>query len=128
MEALKLMGLCVVCLAPVLLLKKKTPELALLLTLGALAVTLARCLDLAAPALERLGELLGRTGVEGTHLKVLLRTVGAAMVTRLGADLCRDGGSQALATVVELTGGVAALLIAMPLLEAVVELLLGFFA
>ena len=100
MEALKLMGLCVVCLAPVLLLKKKTPELAPLLTLGA----------------------------EGVHLKVLLRTVGAAMVTRLGADLCRDGGSQALATVVELTGGAAALLIAMPLLEAVVDLRLGFFA
>lgn len=128
MELLKLMGLCIFCLAPVLLLKKKTPELALLLTLAVLAAALARSLLLAAPVLERLGALFDRAGVEGTHLAVLLRAVGAALVTRLGADLCKDGGSQALATVVELAGGAAALLITMPLLEAVVDLLLGFFA
>lgn len=48
-------------------------------------------------------------------------------MTRLCADLCKDGGSQALASAVETSGAVAALAIAMPLLKAVVELLLGYF-
>ena len=49
-------------------------------------------------------------------------------MTRFCADLCKDGGSQALATAVETAGAVAALVIALPLLEAVVGLLLGYFA
>lgn len=127
MELLKLMGLCVVCLVPVLLLKRKTPELALLLTLAILCAAAVRCVTLAAPVLKALEELFRRAGVESAYVSVLLRTVAAALVTRLCAGLCQDGGSEALASAVEIAGAVAALLIAMPLLQAVAELLLGYF-
>ena len=48
-------------------------------------------------------------------------------MTKLGSDLCRDGGSQALAGAVEMAGAAAAVVIALPLLESVVGLLLGYF-
>ena len=48
-------------------------------------------------------------------------------MTRLCADLCRDGGSQSLATAAETAGSLAVLLIALPLLRAVTDLLLGYF-
>lgn len=124
---MKLSALCVALMVPVLLLRKKTPEQALLLTIAILAVALARCLSAAAPVLEELRALFQRSGVEPAYVSILLRTVAAALVTRLCADLCRDGGSQALATAVEAAGAVAALLISLPLLQAVVELLLGYF-
>lgn len=127
MELLKLAGLCAACLTPVALLRKKTPEQALLLTAAVLAVVLARCLTVAAPLVEEVRELFSRAGVEAVYVSVLLRTVAAALVTRFCADLCRDGGSQALATAVETAGAVAALVIALPLLRAVVDLLLGYF-
>ena len=127
MELLRLMALCVVCLLPVLLLKKKTPEQALLLTLAIVSAAAVRCLSLAAPVLRELEELFLRAGIEGAYISALLKTVAAALVTRLCADLCRDSGSQALASAVELAGAVAVLLIAMPLLRAVVSLLLGYF-
>ena len=127
MELVKLSALCVACLVPVLLLRRKTPEQALLLTIAILAVALAQCLRAAAPVMEELRALFQRAGVETAHAAILLRTVAASLVTRLCADLCRDGGSQALATTVEAAGAVAALVLAMPLLRAVAELLLGFF-
>ena len=49
-------------------------------------------------------------------------------MTRLASDLCKDGGSQAMASAVELAGAVVSLVIAPALVEAVAELLLGFFA
>lgn len=128
MELVKLSALCVACLVPVLLLRRKTPEQALLLTIAILAVALAQCLRAAAPVMEELRALFQRAGVETAHAAILLRTVAAALVTRFCADLCKDGGSQALATAVETAGAVAALVIALPLLEAVVGLLLGYFA
>ena len=127
MELLRLMGLCALCLLPVMVLRGKNPEQALLLVLAIAAVVLGRVLALAAPLLERLDALFRQAGVESGHVAILLRTVAAALVTRLCGDLCRDGGSQTLGTVVELAGAAAALLIALPLLEAVAQLLLGYF-
>lgn len=127
MELLRLMGLCALCLLPVLVLRKNAPEQALLLVLAIGAVVLARILALTAPLLEQLRTLLDQAGVDGSHVSILLRTVAAALVSRLCGDLCRDSGSQTLGTVVELAGAAAALLIALPLLEAVTGMLLGYF-
>ena len=128
MELIRLAGLCAACLMPVALLRKKAPEHALVLTAAVLAVVLARCLGAAAPALARLEALFGRAGLESARLGILLRLAGASVAARLCADLCRDGGSQAMASAVETAGSLASLLIALPLLEAVVGLLLGYFA
>lgn len=127
MELLKLAGLCAACLIPMVLLRKGTPEQALLLSAAVAALVLARCLGEAVPALEALGALFARAGIETGYAAILLRTVAAALVTRFCASLCQDGGSQALAAAVETAGAVAELLIALPLLEAVAELLLGYF-
>lgn len=121
------MGLCALCLLPLAVLRRHTPEQALLLTMAAAAAVLARLLSLAAPLLERVEALFAQAGVEADHVAILLRTVAAALVSRLCGDLCRDSGSQTLGTVVELAGAAAALLIALPLLEAVTSLLLGYF-
>ena len=123
---MRLAALCAVCMLPVALLRRTAPEQALLLTTAILAAALARCLCLAAPVLEEVRALFGRAGIETAYISVLLRTTAAALVTRLCADLCRDGGSQSLAAAVEAAGALAALLIALPLLRAVTELLLGY--
>ena len=127
MELLTLAALCAVCILPVALLRKAAPEQALLLTLAVLTTVLARCLLLAAPVLEEVQALFAQAGIEAAYVSVLLRTTAAALVTRLCADLCRDGGSQALASVVETAGGLSVLLISLPLLRAVSGLLLGCF-
>lgn len=120
-------GICAAALLPFALLKKHSPEQALLLALAVAALVVFRCISLAAPLLKTLEELFQRAGIEGAYIAVLLRTVAAALVTHLCAGLCRDGGSQVMASAVELTGAVAALVIALPLLEAVTELMLGYF-
>ena len=127
MELLKLAALCAACLLPVTLLRKRTPEQALLLTTAIVAVALAQCLRAGAPLLAEIKALFDRAGIETAYVSILLRTLAAALVARSCADLCRDGGSQALASAVETAGAVAALAIALPLLKAVVELLLGYF-
>lgn len=127
MGLLKLAALCAICVLPVTLLRRKTPEQALLLTIAILAVVLAECLAEATPLLEELRSLFERAGVETAHISILLRTTAAALVTRFCADLCKDGGSQALASAVETAGAAASLLIALPLLKAVVTLLTGYF-
>lgn len=123
MEFIKLAALCVICLLPATLLRKQSPEQALLLVLAALAVVLARCLTLAMPLLEEMRGLFRQAGIEPDYISILLRTVAAALVSRFCADVCRDGGSQTLATAAETAGAVAALAISLPLIRAVAGLL-----
>lgn len=128
MELLKTIGFCVICLPAVLLLRKITPEHAFLLIVALLTVTLVQCLSVAYPLLEKIGALFEQAGMERNYGIILLKTVAATLVTHFSADLCRDGGSQSLASAVETSGAVAAALITLPLLEAVIHLLQGFFA
>ena len=55
-----------------------------------------------------------------------LCVVGAllALVVQVGGNLCRDAGESALASVVETAGTLCALLAALPLLRAVLDMLL----
>ncbi len=126
-ELLRLAGACAVCLPLAALLRRREPELALVLTAAALLLALVHSLAAAAPLLEELRSLMVRAGLEEARLGILLRCLGAAVVTRITAGLCRDGGSQALAEAVELAGALAGLAIAFPLVRSVVELVLRYF-
>lgn len=127
MDILKLALLCVLILLPLAILKKYSAEQAVLVTIAAVGFVVFRLIAYISPVLKTLEELYRRAGIEGSQIAILFRTVAASLITHLCADLCRDGGSQTLATLVEIAGTVAVMLIAMPLLEAVTDLLLGFF-
>ena len=71
-----------------------------------------------------LDELAQGSGVSQSLFVPLYKTVGIALVVKVGSGLCRDAGESALASVVETAGAVCALLVALPLLRAVLSLLL----
>lgn len=117
-------ALCVVGAMLALVLKRGTPELALLLTLGAAAAVLLALAGAVEELLAFLEELAERSGVDPALFVPLYKTVGIALVVKVGGGLCRDAGESALGSVVETAGAVCALLVALPLLRAVLSLLL----
>ena len=127
MDLIRLAFFCVVILLPLALLKKYSAEQAILLTIAVAVLIGIRFVSVIAPFLTTLEQLLSRAGFDREYIDILFRTVAASLVTHLCADLCRDGGSQTLATLAESAGTVAVILIAMPLLKAVTDLLLGYF-
>ena len=117
-------ALCVVGAILALVLKKPSPEQALLLVLCAAVAGLALLADGLGELVSFLRELGERSGVSETLFVPLYKTVGIGLVVKVGGNLCRDAGGTALASVVETAGAVCALLAAMPLLRAVLELLM----
>ncbi len=117
-------GLCVVGALLALVVKRGSPETALLLTLGAAVVVLLFLAGTFEELLAFLEELGDRSGVPAELFVPLYKTVGIALVVKVGGSLCRDAGESALGSVVETAGAVCALLVALPLLRAVLELLL----
>ncbi len=106
-----------------LLLKKTQPELALLLALSGLLALLAGAGSLLREMKSFLDELTEGTALNEALLSPLLKVLAVSVTARLSADLCKDAGSAALASAVELIGAAAGVLVSLPLLRAVLEMI-----
>lgn len=121
-------GVCVTAALLASLVRRGSPEIAFLLSVAAAAAVLAalgRQGAQAAAFFARLGE---ESGLPAAVLAPLYKTVGIALVVRLGGGLCRDAGESALAAALETVGAVCALLAAVPLLEEVLTMLWGWMS
>lgn len=121
--AVQAAGLCVIGAVLALVVRRGSPETALLLALAATAAVIA----LVVPALGELWAFLRQleaySGVSAELFAPLYKTAAIALVVRAGGGLCRDAGESALAAVLETAGTVCALLAALPLMRAVLDLL-----
>ena len=120
-QVIQVTGLCVVGALLALVVKRGSPETALLLAAVVVALALAGVVK---ELLAFLGELGSASGVSADLFVPLYKTIGIALVVQVGGNLCRDAGESALASVVETAGTLCALLAALPLLRAVLDMLL----
>ncbi len=104
-------------------LRKNTPELALLLVLAAGLWMLTLAAGALGAAAELMKELAGRAGMSEVLLEPVVKTVALSILTRLTAELCRAAGEGGLAAFVEAAGTALALAAALPLVRAVAQLM-----
>lgn len=124
-EVGKIVALCLIGIVLILLLQKSHPEIAILLALSICGGVLLYSLSGMKAILALLEQMSLAGGLSEDLLRPLVKTVGIALVSRVGADLCRDANQGALATVVETAGAFSAIVVAIPLFAAVWELLRG---
>ncbi len=73
--------------------------------------------------LETLGE---KAHINGIYMQTILKIIGIAYIAELGANIVKDAGLQSVATKIELAGKIAILLLAIPIITAVIEAILNF--
>ncbi|QKY69303.1 stage III sporulation protein AD [Lentibacillus sp. CBA3610] len=73
--------------------------------------------------IESLGN---RANVDGMYMETILKIIGIAYITELGANLTKDAGLQSVAAKIELAGKIFILLLAIPIITAVIEAILSF--
>lgn len=125
MTIAQVVGIALVASVLLVLLRQARPEWAVLLSIvTAVAVFLLLVDDIAA-IVRILEQVADRANLDTRYTATLLKIVGVAYLAEFGAQLCRDAGESALAAKVELAGKVVILLLAVPILMAVLELLVG---
>jgi stage III sporulation protein AD len=125
LEIVQIVGLALVAAVLVVVLRPLRPELALLLSVAAGVVLFLLVVDKVAAVVGVMRELAGRAGVNALYLGLILKIVGIAYIAEFGAQVCRDAGEGALAAKVELAGKVLVLVLAVPVLVAVLDTLLA---
>ena len=101
-------------------LRKNTPELALLLALAAGLWMVALVADGLGAVVVLMEELTSLAGLSEELLEPVVKTVALSILTRLTAEVCKSAGEGGVAAFVETAGTVLALVVALPLVRAVV--------
>lgn len=103
--------------------KKQATEQAMLLTL---VTGMSICFFLASALEEILKSMvyLAEIGqMDGALLEPVVKTVAISMTTKVTTELCRAADEGGMASFVELSGTILSLLVALPLLEGVMEMM-----
>ena len=121
MAKLTAVGVTAVVLSAVL--KRNTPELALLLTLAAGLWMLSLAAAGLGAAVRLMEELAQQAGLSEALLEPVVKTVALSILTKLTVEICRSAGESGVAAFVETAGAVLALLAALPLVRAVAQMM-----
>lgn len=107
----------------IIAIEKQEKDLALLLAMMVSAMAALVGLSFLKPVIAFLYELEELSDLQSGVLNILLKATGIALVSELGASICRDSGNTSLAQAVKLMGIMAMLSFSLPVLETLMELI-----
>ncbi len=102
--------------------KKQAPEIGFVLVLSSGVLILL----LSYPAMKNIVELMTTlaetANLEPVVLRPVIKTTGIAITTKIASEICRDAKEGGIASFLETAGAVFALVVCVPLIEAVLSL------
>ena len=122
---IKIAGIAMVSAISAIAIRKQTPELALVLTICAGVFIAMMCMGAMSSIVGFISDISKAANISQEVISPLIKTVGISVVTKLASDSCADSGSAMLASVVELAGSTAAVVISLPLLMSVLDLVMS---
>lgn len=124
MDIQSVLAFAAISLVLLVVLREQRPEIAVLASLAAGAMLLVAALSALSPALAVLSDLAVKAKVERYYLDTVLKVIGVAYLADFGAQVCEDAGERALGHKVELAGKVLIMVMAVPVVSAVLEVVL----
>lgn len=121
MEIAQVVGLAIVAVVLLVVVRPQRPEVAVLLSLTVGLVIFFMVAQRLAAVLDFLRDLARRAEVDTLYLNTILKIIGIAYIAEIGAQVCRDSGESAVASKVEFAGKVLILMLAVPIVLAILE-------
>ncbi len=120
---IRMLLVAVMAVSCTLLLKGKTPALAILISLTAVLALTGLLLPKIQAVWQGYQGLLTETGLDYDLFVPVIKVFAVAQVTHLSAELCRDAGERAVAAKLELCGAAVSILCVMPLAQRALALI-----
>lgn len=124
MEIMQIVALALVTTILAGVVKFGTKEMGILLSLAAGLIIFFMVLGPIASVFQVLKDLASQANVSMAYLGTILKIVGIAYIADFGAQICRDAGEGALGSKVEFAAKVMVLVLAVPIIVAVLQGLL----
>ncbi|MCL2677567.1 MAG: stage III sporulation protein AD [Clostridiales bacterium] len=108
--------------------ESRLPAAGMLLALGSGIIMLLLLLPKISQLFQSFGNLAEKANINTFYFTTIFKVMGIAYISEFGAQICRDVGQGSLAMKVELAGKVAIMLLAIPIMAAVLQSVLGLLS
>jgi stage III sporulation protein AD len=123
-EIWQIVGLALIVAVIGVVLKQFRKEIALQLTILTGTIIFVLILGKIKIIIDLLQNLADQANISSYYLLIVLKIVGVAYLAEFGADICRDADEKALATKIEIAAKVSVLVLAIPIIVAILESLM----
>ncbi|NMA68181.1 MAG: stage III sporulation protein AD [Desulfitobacterium sp.] len=128
MEIWQIVGIALVVSIISVVLKQFRKEIALQMSILTGAIIFTLILDKIQIIIDLLQSLADQANISSYYLVIVLKIVGVAYLAEFGAEICRDAGEGALATKIEIAAKVGVLVLAIPIIVAILESVMGLLS
>ncbi len=126
MDIFKICVLCIIAAIFAVILRQHRPEISLTLVIITAVLVLVFILKTITGPISTIIQKIEGYGIELSYFKIALKALGIGYVTSFAADICRDAGQTALASLSETAGKCGIFLLSLPLVINIIDLALGF--
>ncbi|MRG86555.1 stage III sporulation protein AD [Salinibacillus xinjiangensis] len=109
-----------------IIVKEQSPQIAFFIVLFTGIVIFLVLVDHIAEIFRLLATLTTKANINFMYVETILKIIGIAYIAEFGAQIIRDAGMNSIASKIELAGKIFILVLAIPILTAVIETILNF--
>ena len=124
MEILQIVGIGIVATVLIVILKNTKPEFALYISLVTGLVIFSMVIGKIGYIIEVLNTLSRRANIDFTYFSTMLRIIGIAYIVEFGSQISKDAGESSIAMKIELGGKVIIMVLAIPIILALMDLII----
>ena len=124
MEIIQIVGVSIIAVILAVVIRQYRPELALQISVVTGLLIFLVVIFKMASVLDALRTFTGRMNIDTVYISTIFRIVGIAYIAEFGAQVCKDAGENSIASKIELAGKVIILVLAVPILMALMELIM----
>lgn len=121
---MQIVGLGIVAAVMAVTIRHNKPEMAVLLSIATGLILFLMVLGKIGAVIDVLKELAARANLNMVYLGTILKIVAIAYIAEFGAQICRDAGEGAVAAKIEFAAKILVLVLAVPIVIAVLQSLL----
>lgn len=124
MEIFQIAGIGIVATILVVILKETKPEFALYISIVTGIIIFSMILNKLVYVVDILRVLSTKANIESIYFSTILKIIGIAYITEFSAQISRDAGEDSIAMKMELGGKVLIMVLAIPILLALMDLII----
>src|SRR5699024_518883 len=126
MEIVQIVLIGIIATLLYIILKDIHPSFAFFLVLITSILILFIVIQQISVIIRLLQSLGNKASINSFYVESIFKIIGIAYITELGSNITKDAGLQSVASKIELAGKIFILLLAIPIISAVVEVILNF--
>ena len=104
MDIFKIVLIALLATTMILIIKQTRPELAMLVSIITVVILFLFSIDKVGQVIELLNRISESAGISKEFLNIILKIVGIAYITEIGANICKDVGESSIASKVQFAG------------------------